>query len=380
VLALAEERPPTPGLARVLQAVAMAEVALTPTEGTVAAARRSGELFEEFGDRQGAAFSKLLIGWAELQRGGPGDAALRLVEEAEATFTELGDAWGQAYAGHSRFVFESYHHGLSERAKAAGHQALERYRALDDQFGLAQAQFSLAEMASALGDLEAAKAGYAGTVAAARDGGPLWALMASLVRLGALLVLEGEEARAAALHAEAVDLARRSGQRRAFGHLYNELGAVARARGDLERARQLHQEALAIVRGLIGWSVPHTLASLACAEARLGDLDGAEAHLREAAGLLFSTPQPATAAFILTGEALVALGRARPEQAARLLAAAEAAHQRIGTVPIAAERHEMELVADAVRAALDPGTLAAAHAAGQAMAIETALREVVASA
>jgi predicted ATPase/DNA-binding SARP family transcriptional activator len=380
VLALAEGRPPTLGLARVLQAVAMAEVALTPTEATVAAARRSRELFERFGDRQGVAFSKLLIGWAELQRGGPGDAALRLVEEAEATFTELGDAWGQAFAGHSRFVFESYHHGLSERAKAAGRQALERYRALDDQFGLAQAQFTLAEMASALGDLEAAKAGYAGVVAAARDGGPLWALMASLVRLGSLLVLEGEEARAAALHAEAVDLARRSGQRRAFGHLYNELGAVARVRDDLERARQLHQEALAIVRGLIGWSVPHTLASLACAEARLGDLDDAEAHLREAAGLLFSTPQPATAAFILTGEALVALGRARPEQAARLLAAAEATHRRIGTVPIAAERREMELVADAVRGALDPGTLAAARAAGQAMAIETALREVVASA
>ncbi|HEV3399605.1 MAG TPA: hypothetical protein VG693_09980, partial [Actinomycetes bacterium] len=109
-------------------------------------------------------------------------------------------------------------------------------------------------------------------------------------------------------------------------------------------------------------------------------LDDAEAHLREAAGLLFSTPQPATAALILTGEALVALGRARPEQAARLLAAAEATHRRIGTVPIAAERREMELVADAVRGALDPGTLAAARAAGQAMAIETALREVVASA
>jgi tetratricopeptide (TPR) repeat protein len=215
VLALAAGRPPTPGLARVLQVVAMTEVALTPTDETVAAARRSRELFEGFGDRRGAAFSKLLIGWAELQRGGPGDAALRLVEEADATFKELDDAWGQAFAGHSRFVFESYHHGLSERTQQAGRVALERYRALDDQFGVAQAQFTLAEMASALGDLEAAKSGYEGTVAAARDGGPLWAHMASLVRLGTLLSLEGEEARAAALHAEAAALARRSGQRRA---------------------------------------------------------------------------------------------------------------------------------------------------------------------
>jgi predicted ATPase/DNA-binding SARP family transcriptional activator len=380
VLALADGRPPTPGLARVLQVVAMTEVALTPTEATVAAARRSRELFERFGDRRGVAISKLLIGWAELQRGGPGDAALRLVEEADATFKDLDDAWGQAFAGHSRFVFESYHHGLSQRTQRAGREALERYQALDDQFGVAQAQFTLAEMASALGDLDAAKVGYEGTLAAARDGGPLWAHMASLVRLGTLLSLEGEEARAAALRAEAVALARRSGQRRAFGHLYNELGAVARARDDLERARQLHQEALAVVRGLIGWSVPHTLASLACAEARLGDLDGAATHLREAADLLLSTPQPATAALVLTGQALVALGRDRPERAARLLAAAEATHQRIGTVPVVAERREQELVAEAVQRALDPGALAAARAAGQALDPGAVLRDLVASA
>ena len=191
VLALADGRPPTPELARVLQVQAITEVALTPTEATVAAAQRSRELFERFGDRQGAAFSKLLIGWAELQRGGPGGAALRLVEEAAATFNELGDAWGQAFAGHSRFVFETYHHGLSERTQRAGREALERYQALDDQFGLAQAQFTLAEMATALGDLDAAKAGYAGAVAAARDGGPLWAHMAALVRLATLALPGG---------------------------------------------------------------------------------------------------------------------------------------------------------------------------------------------
>jgi hypothetical protein len=204
--------------------------------------------------------------------------------------------------------------------------------------------------------------------------------MASLVRLGILLTMEGEEAPAARLIAEGVALARGSGQRRAFGHLYNELGTVARARDDLERARQLHQEALAIVRGLIGWSVPHTLASLACAEARLGDLDGAAAHLREAADLLLSTPQPATTALLLTGEAMVALGRDRPDQAARLLAADEAAHQRIGTVPVSAERREQELVAAAVEEVLDPAALAAARDAGRALDPGAVLRQLVASA
>ena len=190
----------------------------------------------------------------------------------------------------------------------------------------------------------------------------------------------GDDDRAAAVNAEAVSLFRRTGQPRGFGHLYNELGAVARVRGDLERARRLHTEALAILREIVGWSVPHTLTQLACAEARLGDLDSAEAHLREAAGLLRTSPQPATTASILVAQALVAVGRDRPEEAARLLAAAEAVHEGIGITPIGAERHEAELVADAVRSQLDPGALAAARAAGQAQAAEDALQALVASA
>ena len=50
---------------------------------------------------------------------------------------------------------------------------------------------------------------------------------------------------------------------------------------------------------MIGWSVPHTLAQLACAEARLGDLDAATTHLQEAAGLPPGRPQPGTAASVL---------------------------------------------------------------------------------
>jgi predicted ATPase/DNA-binding SARP family transcriptional activator len=380
VLAMAEGQPPTLALARVLQAVAMLEVSLVPTEATVDAARRGQELFERFGDRQGAGFCRLLVAWADLQRGGPGEAGLRLVEEAEALFEELGDPWGQAFAGHSRFVFETYNRGLFDRAEELGRRALERYQALDDQYGLAQAQFTLAEAAGARGDLERAMRGYEGALAAASDGGPLWAMLASLVRLGTMAALQGDDARAAALHAEAAALARRTGQRRAFGHLYNELGIIARARDDTERARQCHQEALAIVRGLVGWSVPHTLASLACAEARLGDLDAAEAHLGEAAGLLLSIPQPQTAALVLTAAALAALGRGRPARAARLLAAAEVTRERTGMALVGGEAREAELADEAVRAALDPAALAAAQAGGRALDVDDVLRELVASA
>jgi predicted ATPase/DNA-binding SARP family transcriptional activator/tetratricopeptide (TPR) repeat protein len=374
VLALADGQPPTPQLARALQAVAMLEVSLTPTAATVDAARRGQQLFERFGDRWGAAFSKLLLAYAELQRFGPSADAVRLVEEAEATFGELGDPWGEAYAGLARFAFEAYQRGLPERAEEALQRPLKRFQALDDQWGLAQAQFGVAEFAKARGDLARAEAAYEAALAAARDRGPLWVLIATLVELGGLLALRGDDARAATLHAEAAALFRRTGQRRGFAHLYNELGGIARARGDLERARQLHQEALPIVRELVGWSVPHTLAQLGCAEARLGGLDDAEAHLREAADLLLTTPQPATAALVLVGHALVALGRARPERAALLLAAADATRDHAGVAPVGAERVETDLARRAAQDRLDPDADRSARAAGRELGTEEALR------
>jgi predicted ATPase/DNA-binding SARP family transcriptional activator len=379
-LALADGQPPSLQLARTLQAAAMVEVSLSPTALTDSQARRARALFERFGDRWGAAFCKLLLAWTELQRAGPGEEGFRLVEEAHATFVELGDLWGEAYAGRARSAFETYYRGLSADAEAAGRRALAQFEALDDQWGLAQTHFSLGEIARARGDVTGAIRSFEAALAAARDAGPLWTVLASMASLGSLLMLRGEDVRAAALSAEAVDLFRRTGQPRGYGHLYNELGVIARVRGDLERARRLHAEALAILREIVGWSVPHTLTQLACAEARLGDLGAAEAHLREAAGLLRSSPQPATAASILVGAALVAVGRDRPEEAARLLAAAAAVHDRIGVTPIGAEGHEAGLVAEAVRARLDPAALAAAEAAGRDLAAEDPLAPLVASA
>jgi predicted ATPase/DNA-binding SARP family transcriptional activator len=379
-LALADGQPPSLQLARALQAAAMLEVSLTPSAATTEAARRSQELLERFGDRWGAAFSKLLVAFAELQRTGPSDDGARLVEEADATFVELGDPWGEAYAERARFSFEVYHRGLSTGAEEAGQRALAQFGALDDQWGLAQTYFSLAEIAKARGDLDAAVEGFEGALTAARGGGPLWVLLASLGSLGGLLALRGDDARAARVYAEAVPLFRRTGQRRGFAHMYNELGGNARVHGDLERARQLHTEALAIVRELVGWSVPHTLAQLACAEARLGDLDAAEAHLAEAAGLLLAVPQPGTAASVLLGAALVAVGRDRPQEAARLLAAVGAVRERTGFAAVGAERHEAALAAEAVRARLGPDALAAARAAGRAQDSDDLLRDLVARA
>ncbi|HZD68475.1 MAG TPA: tetratricopeptide repeat protein [Actinomycetes bacterium] len=197
---------------------------------------------------------------------------------------------------------------------------------------------------------------------------------ASLIYLGSLADLQGDEARASALFAEAVQECRRTGIRRGLAFARNQMGSAARARGDLEGARQLHQEALPVVREILGWSVAHTLGQLGCAEARLGDLDSAGTHLREAATLVLATPQPATAAIILVGFAFVALGRGRGEEAVALLGAAMATRERIGATPTGAERAEAELALDAARSRLDEDAVQAAFTSGRGLATEQALR------
>jgi hypothetical protein len=161
---------------------------LTPTEATVALARQSVELFERFGDRQGAAVSKLLLGMTRLQRGEP-DAA-RLAVEAEATFIEVGDAWGEATAGLIRFVVNAHSLGPGP-AEDVGRRLLERFRALDDHWGIAFTLFSVGEIARVRGDVAGAVRHFERALAAARDAGPMWIVSASLIYLGTLAALQG---------------------------------------------------------------------------------------------------------------------------------------------------------------------------------------------
>jgi predicted ATPase/DNA-binding SARP family transcriptional activator len=374
-LALAEGQPPSVHLARALLSSAVVELQRFATlPEAAAAARRSLELFERFGDPVGVAAAKIHLGLAELQRSGPSGDAVRLVAEAEAGFVAAGDRWGEAYAALGSLTVTSYHQGVPGQAEQLGRRALERFEALDDQWGRALALFALANLAWARGEVDTAVGRYEQAIAAARQDGPLYILCAALVELGGLVAVQGDEERAVGLNAESAAIARRTGQRRGIAYAWNGLGAIARARGDLEHARRLHQEALGIVREILGWSVPHTLAQLGCAEARLGDLDDAEAHLREAAGLVLDAPQPATAALVLVGHALVALGRGRPERAALLLAAADATRDHAGVAPVGAEQVEADLARRAAKDQLDPDAYRSAQAAGRELGAEEALR------
>jgi tetratricopeptide (TPR) repeat protein len=356
----------------------MLELTLHPSSGgTATTLRRSLELLGRYGDDAGAAMAKVLLAQAELQITGPSSEGARLVAEAQAAFTAAGDRWGEAYVAIQGITFDTDYLSPPGRAEETAGRALERFAELDDGWGQALARYVLANVAKGRGDVGTAVARYEEAVADAREDGPLWLLCAALVELGGLVAVTGDVDRAVRLHTESADIARRAWQRRGLAYAWNGLGAIARSRGDLEHARRLHADALAAVREIVPWSVPFTLASLACAEARLGDLAAAEEHLRESARLLLTAPDAATAAVALAGQALVSLGRGADERAATFLAAAGSAREGTGVTPVGAERVEAELVREAVRDRLDPAALRAAQAAGAAMAVDEALAAVV---
>ena len=360
----------------------MLDVSLTPSAATVADARRGQELFERFGDRSGAAFCQAPGGLRRAAAdSGPARTApawpRRPTPPSRRARRPLGRGRGRAGPVRLRDLPPR---AVAGRAEAVGRRALEQFQALDDQWGVAQAQFSLAEIAKARGDLDGAEAGYEAALAAARESGPLWALLASLGGLGGLLTLRGDgPGRPASTPRRSPGTARPGSAAASPISTTSWAPSPASAaswNGPAGSTRRPWPSSAA----LIGWSVPHTLVQLGCAEARLGDLEAAEADLAEAAGLLQAVPQPATAATAMVGAALVALGRGRPERAARLLATAETVRERAGFAAVGAEQHEAALAADAVGAALDPAALAAAQAAGRALATDDALREVIASA
>ena len=59
---------------------------------------------------------------------------------------------------------------MPEWADEAGQRALERFQALDDQWGVAQSQFGVGEFAKVRGDLATAEAAFERALGAAREG------------------------------------------------------------------------------------------------------------------------------------------------------------------------------------------------------------------
>lgn len=151
------------------------------------------------------------------------------------------------------------------------------------------------------------------------------------------------------------------------------LGRLAFCEGDDALARTYLQDSLAIARELGDkFYIARVLAHLGDAVQRLGDDVIARASYAECLRLSHINGDKLVQAQALEGCAGLALRNGHPESAARMLSAAQAARDRIGSPvpPVLRAGHKQEIAA--TRAALSEPAFASAWAEGQAMTLEQA--------
>ncbi|HEX2272787.1 MAG TPA: BTAD domain-containing putative transcriptional regulator [Acidimicrobiales bacterium] len=368
---------PTVERARALQAASLLEV-WPLTERTLPRAAESLELFERLGDPSAAALSKIVIGGG-LAGTGHVDEGERLLDEAEATFRRLGNRYLEAVTWRVQ-AFVRLTRGDVHRAVELSRRSLERFRELDDAWGISSALYQLAMVARLQRDNEWATELLQEALALARER-RLWDnVHQALNELGVLAAARGDHERAAAYHEEALAVAHRAGSRASLARTYNSMGVAAGSRGDLTRACELHRRAADIARQIGGTG--ELIWGLICAgtvEARRGDPDAAEACHRQALEVAMRIGDRAGIALALMGLAGVAAARDQAEQAAMLLGAAAGGREG-GEPPSVGEPTDASATADEARARLGEPAFTQAFERGRALGLDAVAHRTLSAA
>jgi tetratricopeptide (TPR) repeat protein len=258
------------------------------------------------------------------------EAALRQSDRVDAAATDV--------ATRANLLSEAgtfaWHRGEYEQATAFHGEALELYRQVGDDSGVAFA----------------------------------------LICLGTQRLENSDYERAAPFYEEALALARRIGDKANIAMAIRSLAEVERQKGNYERAKTLGMECLSLYQEMtdefnvattVGW-----LGLLAIWSG--GEHDLAEGFLTEGLALNRKIGHWAYGAYCLEGFAGLAGARGQGARAARLWGAAEALRTNIGGPPTPEARPYYERSMATARALLGEAAWKAAFAQGTAMSAEEA--------
>jgi predicted ATPase/transcriptional regulator with XRE-family HTH domain len=215
-------------------------------------------------------------------------------------------------------------------------------------------------------------------VATARAAGDLRTVAAASNGLGAVAYFQGDLAQAAARLEESLPLFRTAGNIRDVAYTLSRLGEVALHQGDLARAAAFSEEALTLCRraGELDSEV-NTLCVLGQLARQHGDLTTAMTLQQQGLTLARALGDPFRTAETLEYLVAVVGTEGQGEQAARLLGAAAALRESIGTPQPPPEGASVETAVAAARATLGEEAWAAAFAAGRALSVEEAIAEAL---
>jgi non-specific serine/threonine protein kinase len=189
----------------------------------------------------------------------------------------------------------------------------------------------------------------------------------------------GEGDRATDLYEEALSLFRELADERGIAMTANNLGVEAQLLGDLDRAETLFAEALALDRkhGNQGW-VNLRLANLADTALLRDRAVEAAGLFRESLAGAWALGHKTVCLVGLVGLARTAAATGHPRRAARLLGAAEAYGEALGSPVQAGEREGFDRAVALAREALGEEGLAAEFAVGRALSPEQAVTTALA--
>jgi len=268
--------------------------------------------------------------------------------------------------------FWAMHGHLSEgrrwlqRARARGDRLMPSVRAM-----LLNGEGSLAYYQ---GDQAGARALFGAGLALAREGGDRWGMAFALDGLGAQATNQGDYEQALAFATQSLALSREIGDKWLSGITLINLGELARQRGDTDQATRLYEESLALLRGvgdrLFAAIVLDDLGQVAQDQGRY---EQAQAIHQESLSLCRELGCQRGVAMCLEKLAGVAAAQGQAERAARLLGAAEALRQAVGSPGEGTDRLDYERFVARARAGLDDESFATAWAKGRAMTLEQAI-------
>jgi tetratricopeptide (TPR) repeat protein len=212
-------------------------------------------------------------------------------------------------------------------------------------------------------------------LAFARQAQDRWTIGLTLFFVAIVAVHGGEYQKALACAEEGIALAQAEGDRQIMGYHLVVLGTEAWMRGDYVAARTSFRETLQISRELADeWHIGITLANLGFVTRGDGDCEEARALHREGLPLCHRLADRRGIGWHLVGMAGVEAEQGRAERAARLLGAAAAALEAIGSPLPPPQQREHDRTREQTEAALGEGAFAAAWAEGRAMPLEEAIR------
>ena len=177
---------------------------------------------------------------------------------------------------------------------------------------------------------------------------------------------------------EALALARDGGQRLAQGYVLAHYGAILCLDGDPARARALHEEALQIARSLGDKNLrAEAHYDLALDVLATDDVASAQPHLVTAVRYYRNLDHLDGLTRCLGVFTALAVAREQPQLAARLIGANAAARDRTGLTPWPAVSEAERRTTEQVQALLPPSEYAAQVASGRSQTTEDALSEAL---